>query len=188
MSTFRKILYLVPLLLMWLVMSVMVWGSVFGRLTDAPADKKLTVYIDSGVRDEAVLAAALEESVGDNIRMVKVHPFDYAMFNVETIALADLYIAPETDADTYRDWFAPLPEELLEAGDILYRDGVPLGVKIYDALTGEGCLRAHVVYPPTGSGEDWYLFFGAASRHLMGNDGAVDNEALPAALMILKLK
>ena len=37
-------------------------------------------------------------------------------------------------------------------------------------------------------GEDWYLFLGAASRHLEGNEGAVDNEAVPAALMILKLK
>ena len=188
MRTVKRILYLVPLLLLWLVMCVMVWGSVFSRLTDAPADRKLTVYIDAGVRNGTVLAAALEENAEGSVRMVKVHPFDYAMFNVETIALADLYIGPEADADTYRDWFAPLPWQLEGAGEILYRDGVPLGVKIYDGLTGEGSLKDYVAYPPAGTGGDWYLFLGAASRHLEGNEGAADNEAVPAALMILKLK
>ncbi|MBQ7184015.1 MAG: hypothetical protein IJR97_08515 [Clostridia bacterium] len=186
MRVFKKVLYLVPLLLLWLMLSVMVWGAVFTRITDAPAEEKLTVYIDGPVREGTELAAALEKNALGRVRMVKVHPFDYAMFDLEAIAAGDLYIAPETDADTYRDWFAPLPETLLGAGEILYRDDVPLGVRVYDAGTGEGCLKGFILYPPAGTGEDWYLFLGAASRHVSGHDGAVDDAAVPAAEMILK--
>ena len=47
----RRFLRLLPALLTWALVCIMFWGWIFGMLTDAPASKKLIVYIDAPTKN-----------------------------------------------------------------------------------------------------------------------------------------
>ena len=180
----RRFFSLLPALVLWMMASVLVWGFVFTRITDTSREKKITLCVDAPVRDETGLAVRLEEGKGENIRMVKARAFTYAMFDTSELMNADLFIVPLSHAETYRDWFGPLPEDMRDAAPCLAWDGTPLGLLIYDAQTGAGAARAYIDYP---GAEDYYLFFGAASLHAAGRENAVDNEAVSAARRLMEI-
>ena len=149
---------------LWLIVSVIFWGWIFTLVTDAPPAEKVTVYCHvPGIQDTA-LAAALEEHMPEGLRMIKVHSFDYVMFDVETIGLGDVFIIPASEIETYAESLAPVGEEP--------------GVKVYDAVTGSGAAMDYIQY----ADEDFYLFLGAGSVHLE------DGKALKVARELLSME
>ena len=170
---------LVPLMLFWAMLSVLVWGWIFTFLTDAPAENKLTVFLDVPAVNSTPLAVLLEEEAGEGIKMVKVNAFTYAMMDAAEISAADVYVVSAAEVETYRDWFRPLPEELAGAEDALLLDGEPWGLRIYDGEARTGAAAGYIQYTAPGEAEeDHYLLFGGASLHVPGNEGAVDGEAV----------
>lgn len=192
MKTLKKLWHLLPALLLWLMLSVFFWGWIFTFLTDAPAQNKLTLFVDAPVTDATGLAVQLEEGLlNEHIRMVKVHPFTYAMLDGEPLRTADVYIVRAGNVQEYREWFAPLPDGFADAvsaapEDVLTLDGVALGVRIRRGGEDGGVAAGFVDYRQPGlPEEDFYLMLGKASLHLPGNEAAVDTMALRLAERLL---
>ena len=179
MKAVRKIASLIPAFTLWLMLGVLLWGSVFIRITDAPAEQKITLYADAKVTDGTALAVALEKEQCPGIRLVQARPFTYAMFDGDALRKADLYVVPERDVETYREWFSPLPGECVSLGPCLFLDGTPFGVLVYRGETERGAAAQWIQYhEPGAEKEDYYIFLGASSLHLDGNEDAVDNAAV----------
>lgn len=188
MRRIKQFFDLAPAMIMWLMLSIFLWGFVFNFLTDAPAQEKITLFIDAPLAEETALAVRLEECIQEPVRMVQVRAFSYAMMSSDGIENADLYIIGESQLAEYQHWFAPLPGELQEAGEVLLADGVPLGVKVYDAASGTGAAARHIGYAAPGKAhEDHYLFIGRNSLHLLTNENAADNQAVTCAAYVLTL-
>lgn len=142
MKTFRKLVSLIPALLVWLIFSIIFWGWIFTMLTDTVAANKITLCADVDDLKDVQLAVALEKEMPAPIRMAKVHPFSYAMFDTDVLKKSDLLIIRKEDYQLYRDWFSPLPKCLLTGPyTYYYENGIPMGIRVYDASTGRGCGR-----------------------------------------------
>lgn len=188
MRRIKQFFDLAPAMIMWLMLSIFLWGFVFNFLTDAPAQEKITLFIDAPLAEETALAVRLEEGIQEPVRMVQVRAFSYAMMSSDGIENADLYIIGESQLSEYQDWFAPLPEGLHAQGEVLEVEGVPLGLKVYDAATGQGAAARHIGYTAPGkANEDHYLFLGRSSLHLLTNENAVDDQAVTCALQLIAL-
>lgn len=188
MKTIRKAITLIPLLILWLMLSIFLWGFVFNLITDAPPAQKITLYVDAETPGATQLAVQLEETLGGKVRMVKVRPFDYAMFDSGALTGADLFIVPSSHAETYQDWFCPLPEELKDQDLILEIGGVALGTRVYNASADTGIAKDCIQYSRiNGIKEDYYLFFGKNGIHMPGNENAVDSLAVDAARSLFDL-
>ena len=192
MSGRKRLWNLIPAMLLWAMLSIFFWGWIFTLITDTEPENKLTVFADAAIPDATALAVRLEQEVlGGQIRMVKAHPFTYAMLSSEGLRRSDVYIVRESHLEEYREWFAPLPEGFaaaLPALRLWQPEGVPTGILIWDAETGEGAAKTYITYSdPALPDEDCYLLFGAASLHLTGNPGSVDNAALQLAEALLGL-
>ena len=173
----RILFHLIPLFLLWSMLITIFVGFVFSRITDTDAAHKVTVYADAEVRDAAVLAARLEKSVSEPVRMVKVHPFTYALFSSDALKRADLYIVPASRAGEYRDWFTPLPAEMASFASAEEPDGIP----VFDPVSGLSAAGSWILYTdPSKDAEPYYLFFGRASAHLADHAAAVVARALLA--------
>lgn len=179
---------LAPLMLLWLMLSVLIWGWIFTFLTDTAPENKIVLFADAVTPGAEDMALALEEHLAEGIQMVKVYPFTRAMMNGDELEGADLFIVGASKVEVYRELFRPLPEEMLEAGDILKIEGQPLGVKIFDQASGKGGAGRYITYlNEYGEPEDFYLFFGAKSLHVAGNEQAVDHQAVKFAQLIMNM-
>lgn len=188
MKTVKKILGLLPPFFIWVMACVLVWGYVFTCVTDAPAEKKLALYIDAEVPGDTALATALEDAFSGRIRMAQVRSFTYAMFNGDGLKAADLFIVKASDMETYRDWFAPLPEVFWQKENIYASEGAPLGIRVYDGKEKAGIADDAIRYAEAaGEAEDYYLTFGALSCHNADNENAVDGLAAEAADFLLTM-
>ena len=188
MKKVKAFLDLVPLLLLWAMLSIFLWSFVFNFLTDTAPENKIVLFIDAPLQEESRLAVQLEEIIAEPVEMVQVRAFAYAMMDSTEIERADLYIVSASQAETYREWFAPLPEALAAAGDVLQTGGVPCGVKIFDAATGTGAAAEYIAYVfPGKEPEDYYLFAGSKSLHISGHENAVDDQAVACALRLLEI-
>ena len=128
------------------------------------------------------------KDLGLNRAVVQVRPFSYAMMGGESIENADLYIVGASQAETYRDWFGPLPQGLQNAGEVMEMNGIPMGVKVYDAATRTGAAAAFILYEdPSKPAEDYYLFCGIGSLHVQGHENALDDQAVSCALQLMEL-
>ena len=166
MRILRNVLSQLHSFALWLLFSAIFWGWIFTLVTDTSPDKKVTVYCHvPGVEDTA-MAAALEEHMPEGLRMIKVHSFDYVMFDVESIGLGDVFVIPASEVELLAGNLAPV--------------GGEQGIKVYDAAAGDGIARAYIQYE--AAGEDFYLFLGAQSVHLE------DGKALEVAMRILEMK
>ncbi|MBQ8556380.1 MAG: hypothetical protein IJ438_10990 [Clostridia bacterium] len=186
-KTIKALFDLLPAMLMWLMLSVFIWGWIFTFLTDAAPENKIVLYIDAPVSATKELALALEETGAEAIKLVKVHPFTHAMMDSAPLEQSDLYIVSASAVGTYADWFVPLPEALLDAGEVFTLEGTPMGLRIYDHASGTGAASQHVAYTAEGKAEDYYLFFGRQSLHVDTNEGAADNLAIDYARTLLTL-
>ena len=99
MKKLKQFFDLVPLLLLWLMLSVFLWGFVFTRLTDAAPENKVVLFADVPLANEATLAAALEETLSPPVEMVQVRSFDYAMMDSSEIEQSDLYIVGASEVE-----------------------------------------------------------------------------------------
>lgn len=166
MKILKNIVSQLHTFLLWLVVSVIFWSWIFTLITDAPPAEKVTVYCHvPGIQDTA-LAAALEEHMPEGLRMIKVHSFEYVVFDVESIGLGDIFIIPASELGTYGENFVPVGDEP--------------GVKVYDAAAGTGAAMTYIRYEEAN--EDFYLFLGAGSVHLE------DGKALEVARELLAIK
>ena len=183
MRTLKNIWSQMHRFVFWALISAVFWSWVFTLVTDTTPERKVTVYLQVESCRDRELSVKLEESRPEGIRMVKVHPFSYALFGDTDLANADVYVMRETDAEQMLDAFAPLDGEAWDTGgrELYRRDGKLYGVKAFDAASGAGAAADYLDYPP---GEDYYLFFNVSSPHLGSGDGA----ALRIAEELLKLK
>lgn len=147
---------------LWALMSFIVWGWIFTLVTDAPPEKKITVYCAVPRLLDTELDVALEEDMPEGIRMVRVHTFDYVMLNVDAIENGDIFILPVSQIGEYEELLAPV-----EGRD---------GVLIWDGASG--AAGEYIGYTE----EEYYLFLGANSVHLD------DGRALAVAEQILSMK
>ncbi len=182
MRTIKKILSLVPLLILWAMLSIFLWGFVFSHITDTDAAHKITLCVDGEAPRATDLAVLMEEKLEGAVRMVKVRPFSYAMFDAKTLTEADLFLVPASHIEEYMDWFAPLPPEFTEKEGAWMLDGVPYG---YNA---EQAASDYIAYDTTEANGKDYLLFGKKSVHLNGNENAVDNLAAKAAEILLSIQ
>lgn len=143
---------------LWAVLSAMLWMWIFTLVTDTTADKKITLYCHVPQVKSTELAVRLEENLPDGLKMIKVHSFDYVMFEIEPINGGDIYIIPQSETEEFAD------------------DLSGEGVKLYDAETGTGIGLEYITY----GNEDYYLFFGANSVHLEDGKAAAVAQALLA--------
>ena len=188
MKTIWKVMKLIPLLILWLMFSIFLWGFVFNLITDAPPREKITLCVDAETPGATELAVLLEEKLNGQVRMVKVRPFEYAMFDSGTLTGADLFIVPASHVEIYQEWFCPLPEEWKEQDLILEIGGTVFGVRVYNAAEDKGVAKDCIRYAgPNGEKEDYYLFFGKNSIHVAENEGAADNTAVDAARYLFDL-
>ena len=188
MSKLRRFLSLIPALMLWLMLSVLVWGFVFTRITDTDPAHKISLFIDSEVTDATGLAVQLEEHLDGNISIVKVHPFTYAMLDGGQLEASDLFIIRADHMETYGEWLTPLPEDMRGVYPEYNLDGVPFGVKAYDAESKKGITTEYINYLPLSEPEeDYYLCFGQKGVHLASLDNAVDNAAVDAVKVLLNL-
>ena len=163
---FRRVVSLFPAFVLWAMIAVVFGGFVFNRITDTDPAYKIVIYADCAVSDGAELAARLEDALTAPVRMVKVHPFDYAMFGSEAIRNADLYIVPASHAAEYSEWL------------------VPGGIPAYRPDGSAGIASGYFGYQPD---EAYDLYYGRASLHTAGNEGAADNQAADVAEKLLEI-
>lgn len=166
MKILKNILSQIHSFALWLLFSVLFWGWIFTLVTDVPAAEKVTVYCHVPGLQDTAMAAALEERMPEGLRMIKVHSFDYVMFDVESIGLGDIFILPASEIELFAEDLAPV-------------GGEP-GVKVYDAASGAGIAMAYIQYE--AADEDFYLFLGAGSVHLE------DGKALAVARELLSME
>ncbi len=183
MKTFKKIMHLVPLMLFWLMMTVFFWSWIFTFLTDAPREEKIVLFIECEVPGATHIAAELEKQPSNVIQLAEVKPFLYSMMSSDAIRTSDLYIVSESGLREYSQWFRPLPENALALGEIVSHDGVPMGVKVYDAPSNAGIGIKHISYEE----ENYYLVFGNQSLHISGNENAVSDEAVLYAARLFEI-
>ena len=181
MSNFRRFTRLIPLLILWLMASVLIWGFVFTRITDTARENKLVIFVDAETPGAAELEMRLMSRMAGGIRMVQVRPFSYAMLDTSTIVNADLFIVKTSDMGTYQEWFAPYPDSFESHSPVWEHDGVCLGQQVYFFVQDHESLRKYIVF----DNEVYYLCFGKNSLHLSSQEGAVDDQAAVCARLLL---
>ncbi len=162
----RQAFSMFPVFVLWAMAVAIFGGFIFNLITDTTAKYKVVIYADCTVSDGAELAARLEDALTAPVRMVKVHPFDYAMFGDEEIRSADLYIIPASRLEEYGGWL------------------VPGGIPVYRPDGSAGIAPDYFGYQPD---EEYDLYYGRASLHTAGNEGAVDNQAADVAERLLEI-
>lgn len=182
----NRFLHLLPVMLLWAVMTAFFWNWIFNLITNVPPSQTISLFADVTEMREVPLAAKLEEDLPDGIRKVKAHPFTYAMVNGGALRAADLFLIPASDAETYRDWFSPLPDKFRDRASLFDADGLPLGILVESSETGNENPYLTFI-PPDRNPEAYYLVFGASSLHNPENPDAVDTAALDLAESLLKL-
>ena len=191
MRNLKRLFRLLPHLLLWLLASALLWSWIFNFLTDTDRDHKITLFIGMQSLQDRTLAVALEEDLPDGIRMVQVHPFDYALMDSVSLETADLYIMTEGQAREHRDWLCPLPEGLDPSPGMLELDGETVGLRIYaakeDTVPGAGVAASYLNYMEM-PGEDWFLCFGRGGYHLAGLENGLDSASLAVAGRLLTLE
>lgn len=177
----------------WALFSVIMWGWIITLVTDTTPRKKLSVFIDSYACEDKALSMKLEEDKPEGIRMIKVHPFSYALFGETGFTGADIYVIRASQIEVYITDFLSIEafaKEHPEYGYYHGDDGKPYGIKVYDTSSGDGAAQAYITYKtPANSlspAEDYYLFFGKASCHVGNKED--DSLAFKLAEMILKLE
>ena len=156
---------ILPAALLWAMLLPIFAGFVFSRITDTDAAHKIEIYADCEIENAGELGQRLEDELKGAVKMVKVHPFSYALFGTKQLQKADLYIVPDSRAAEYAEWFAP--------GE---------GVLICDPEKGLAAAGTYFRYAPEGKEPEIYrLYAGAGSAHLE------DGLAGKAAEILLKM-
>ena len=170
--------------LLWLVISVVFWGWIFTRLTDAPAGQKVILYADLPELDREALSAVLETDMPGNIRFVETRVFMDEYFSSANVARGDVYIVPEINAELYLPSFTPIDPGPFPSLVPYESGGKTYGLCVYDEAAGIRIGTRYVQYEP---GARYYLFFNADSLHLGDWNGSADDAAIRAARVFFSL-
>lgn len=175
---------------LWLLISVLLWGWIFSFLTDTSREKKIMIFVNAGELRDRELALRLEEQKPDGIKMIKVHDFEYQMIGT-TKVYGDLYIVPESDLERMleKDPGAVLPIRDPGGHPVYEYGGQPVAFLAYDAGTNSGIgASRYIFYPrPELDGQNFYLCISSDTRHYEGAEGAVDDAAWTVAMDLLTL-
>ena len=184
MRFFRNILSQLHSYVLWALLSAVVWGWIFTSFVcDAPAAKKVVIYVDAPVTMDRELDIRLEEELPRGIRMIRVHPFSYAVFDESALLNADLFVIPASHAEQFAPSFLSVPE-----GDAEPVEGLR-GFTMYDAVSGKGSAGKYIAYESPGDEpENYYLFIGGSTLHAASLTGAGDDAALQVARTLLGIK
>lgn len=186
MKLFKKIFSNILLYLLWGILATFFWIWIFNLMSNTTIQKKVVLFADVPKIEIEVLEVELGTATSDKIKMVKVHPFSYSVFDDTEIKSSDLYIVKGADFESYYESFAPLNEEYTLAinAEKFEKDGVVYGFKVYDKETKEGYLTEYITYE---TDYDYYLFFNIESIHTEGlYEKSIDNEALKVAKKIFE--
>ena len=183
MKTFKAIGSQLTIYLAFAAMAVMFWSFVFNQITDTSADRKVVLYADVNSMNSSGLAVKLEESMPDNIKMVQVHPFSYAMMDDSGLVDADLYVVHESDLDTYIEDLSPVNEYSAELSgrELLVIDGNIYGILVWDSGSDSGTGTEYIDYLSEEAADSCWLVFSAASTHIASVTGSGDDAALVIA-------
>ncbi|MCD8118159.1 MAG: hypothetical protein LUE29_01470 [Lachnospiraceae bacterium] len=176
----------------WLILSYFLWGWIFGMVNDTTTYHKISIYIDCASLEEMDLTLELEEDMPEGIKKVKVHSFDYVVFDDATMLMGDIFIIRESDLEGYLEVLQPITE-LAAQGWPEYEtydvEGEAYGIKIFDGETGEGILQDYVTWlKPGEDAQDFYLVFLADSVHLGDLNGSDDEAAFEMAERLLGMQ
>lgn len=132
------------------MMAVLLTGFVFTQITDTSPENKLVLYADCDVQKAPELAEKLETMLDGKVRMVKIHPFSYALFDSVRLKQADLFLVPDSHREEYREWFSD--------------DG---SLVMFNPASGISAAGEYFLYAPDGSmAEPYRLYTGSSSVHL----------------------
>ena len=84
--------------LLWALLSSVFWAWIFGMVTNTAPQHKVVLYADVEECRDRELTLKLEEEKPESIRMIKVHPFSYAMFDDGELQSSDLYVVSASKA------------------------------------------------------------------------------------------
>ena len=141
--------FLLPAVL-WAMMALILTGFVFNQITDTTPENRIVLYADCEIQNAPELAEKLETALNGAVRMVKIHPFSYALFDSARLKQADLFIVPDSRKEAYQEWFA---EE----------EGIP----VFDPSGGFAVAQEYFLYHPAGHESETYrLYLGGSSVHL----------------------
>ena len=186
MNSVKRFFNQVPLLILWLMLCVILWGFVFTRITDTDRTHKIVICVNAETPGAAELEMKLDVQKSGDIRMIQVKPFTYAMLDSSVLHDADLYIVQESEADQFFEWFDPLPESLTGSEKIWKKEETIYGVLFYQPEMGSNLYTQYISFrDEEGKTDNYFLFFGKNSLHIAGHDGAVDDEALHFARVLL---
>lgn len=157
---------------LWLLFSVMFWSWIFGFVTDARPEKKVTLFVSAEAMEDTALSAALETALPAGLRMVRARPFSYVLFQTQALEEADLYVLRASELEEDLAFLRPLP--IAPDGPVWEHGGVVYALRCYDAAADAGAADSYIDY--RAGGEDCYLCFGARSVH--AGDGAAEAIAL----------
>ena len=150
MRLLKNIFNKIYLFIIWALITSIFWCWIFTFANDAPTARKIAVYCQVPMVRDTELAVKLEENLPDGIEKIKVHSFNYVMFDVESIENGDIFILPESLIGEYSELLLD-PE-----GGEMVRDKAAETASAADFITYDD--------------ENYYLFLGAKSAHL--EDGA----------------
>ncbi len=191
MSFLKKIFGKWHLYVSWAILVTILWGWIFTLLTNARPQRKLTVFEHSFQSQAEAMSIELEKDKPENIKMISVRSFDFALFGQTGFTEADIFIIRASEIDTYITDFIPIEELAKEHPEWEYylKDGVPYGIRMYDKETMTGSALEYLQYDgkaTTGlEAEDYYLFIGKNSVHI-GGEGQ-DALAFDLAVKIVEL-
>ena len=188
MKVIRNIVSQLHIYIIWLILSALIWGWIFTFITDTVPSKKVTIFTDTYACRDTELAVRLEEDRPQGIKMIKVHPFSYAMFDDSVLLNADIYIIKKEDIETYMSSFCAIDGAVPQETEAFYLDGKAYGLKVYDATTGVGVALDYLTYTAEGTlDQDYYLFFNKNSVHIKSLNGSTDDAALAVAERLMHI-
>ena len=170
--------------LLWAILSVVFWAWIVSLITNAPAGKKVVLYVDLDAMDREALSAALEQDMPNNIKYVEPLLFVDTMFEPAGVTKGDLFIVSESQAEGVLQDLSSIDETAFPGQRFYVRDGKAYGVLLYDEAADVRIAARYLAYEP---GQTYYLFFNAKSGHIAPWNDAADDAALRAAQTLLTL-
>ena len=170
--------------LLWAILSVVFWAWIVSLITNAPAGKKVVLYVDLDAMDREGLSAALEQDLPQNIRYVEPLLFVDTMFEPAGVSKGDLFIVAEGQVEGVLRDLSPIDRAAFPGRRFYESQGKAYGVLLYDEAAGVRIAARYLAYEP---GETYYLFFNAKSGHIAPWNDAGDDAALRVARTLLTL-
>lgn len=190
METLKRLFDKRALYILCIMFTAIFWMWIFGLATNSKPERKVCLFADVPVMDNVALSVRLEDALPQSSMRVEARPFSYFMWNPDAILTGDLVLVRETDVRDYAPSFAPLDETTFPGADFLVLDGVPMGIRVYDAAAGTGKAAAFMDYCSENTKkENVYLFIYANSLHAKSLTGqGLDDTALGVARLFLTLE